>query len=450
MIGRDLPSSPDFVIRTGPEAEGEPASSLAPLSHGQRSLWFLHHLAPVGGAYNIAAAARVRTPVDSGALERAFQALVDRHEALRTTFPAVGGEPCRRFAAGVDFTLAREDIAGWIEERLRSYLAEEAWRPFDLERGPLLRVSLLTGDPAGPVILLVIHHIVADFWSLAILMRELPLLYREAAGGGPAELPPPGLSYDEHVRLEEEALAGERGAALLKYWKETLAGLPTLELATDRPRPAVQTYRGDTHRLRLPGELAAALRAQSRAQHGTLFMTLTAAFQALLLRHTGQEDLAVGAPRSGRSQSRLAGTVGYFVNPVVLRGDLAGDPTFVELVERTKATVLAAFEHGDVPLPLLAEHLQPVRDASRTPLFQVTFVMQKETRGVEGLTAFALGEEGVEIGPEDFRLESLSLDRPPAPFDLMLHAVERQGGLSIALQYNADLYDATTAERLME
>ncbi|HSK78975.1 MAG TPA: amino acid adenylation domain-containing protein, partial [Thermoanaerobaculia bacterium] len=450
MIGRDLPSSPDLVLPAGRDVESEPASSLLPLSHGQRSLWFLHHLAPVGGAYNIAAAARVRTPVDAGALERAFQALVDRHEALRTTFPALGGEPCQRVAAGLDFTLAREDASGWSTERLRSYLAGEAWRPFDLERGPLLRVTLLTGDPAGPVILLVIHHIVADFWSLAILMRELPALYREAAGGGPAELPPPGLPYEEHVRLEREALAGERGEALLDYWKEALAGLPTLELATDRPRPAVQTYRGDSHRLRLPGELAAALRARSRAQHGTLFMTLTAALQALLLRHTGQEDLAIGAPRSGRSQSRLAGTVGYFVNPVVLRGDLAGDPAFAELLERTKATVTAAFEHGDIPLPLLAEHLQPVRDASRTPLFQVAFVMQKETRGVEGLTAFALGEEGVEIGPEDFRLESLSLDRPPAPFDLMLHAVERQGGLSFALQYNADLYDATTAERLME
>ncbi|HET9225379.1 MAG TPA: amino acid adenylation domain-containing protein, partial [Thermoanaerobaculia bacterium] len=219
---------------------------------------------------------------------------------------------------------------------------------------------------------------------------------------------------------------------------------------TDRPRPAVQTYRGDCHRTRLSGELASALRARSRAQHGTLFMTLIAGFQALLARHSGQEDFAVGAPRAGRFNSGLAGTIGYFVNPVVLRGDLSSDPTFAELLERTKATVQAAFDHGDYPLPLLAEHLQPVRDVSRTPLFQVSFVMQKETRGAEGLTAFALGEEGVEIGPEDFRLETLSVDHPPSPFDLMLHAVERQGGLSFGLQYNADLFDASTAERLME
>ncbi|HSS51755.1 MAG TPA: amino acid adenylation domain-containing protein, partial [Thermoanaerobaculia bacterium] len=163
-----------------------------------------------------------------------------------------------------------------------------------------------------------------------------------------------------------------------------------------------------------------------------------------------QEDLAIGAPRAGRSRSKLAGTVGYFVNPVVLRGDLTGDPTFAELLERTKATVLAAFEHGDYPLPLLAEQLQPVRDASRTPLFQVSFVMQKETRGVEGLTAFALGEEGVLVGPEDFRLETLSLPRPPAPFELMLHAVERQGSLSLALQFNTDLFDTATAVHLLD
>jgi len=440
----------DLTVPPRQELEGEPVSAMGTPSYGQRSLWFLQHLAPQGGAYNIAAAARVRTPIDAGALERAFQALVDRHAALRTTFPAVDGAPCRRVAGRQSFSLVCVDAGGWSEQALRARLAEEAWRPFDLERGPLLRATLLMGGPGGPVLLLAVHHIVADFWSLAILVRELPLLYREAAGAGPAQLSSPGMDYDEHVRMEREALADGRGEALLAYWQETLAGLPTLELPLDRPRPAVQTDRGDCRRLRLPGELAAALRAGSRKQHATLFMTLAAAFQVLLCRHSGQEDLAIGAPRAGRSRSELAGTVGYFVNPVVLRGDLTGDPTFAELLERTKATVLAAFEHGDYPLPLLAEHLQPVRDASRTPLFQVSFVMQKETRGVEGLTAFALGEEGVLVGPEDFRLETLSLPRPPAPFELMLHAVERQGGLSLALQFNTDLFDTATAVRLLD
>jgi amino acid adenylation domain-containing protein len=426
------------------------------LSYGQRSLWFLHHLAPEGAAYNIAAAARLLSPIEPDMLERALQALVERHAALRTTFPANDGEhgePCQRIAEDRCLSWSHEDATGWDAERLRSRLAEEAWRPFDLASGPLLRVTLWTGGAGSPLILLVIHHIIADFGSLAILMRELPALYREAATGEPARLPPPGLAYEAHVRFEREIVEGRRGEELLAFWRERLAGLPALELAADRPRPAVQTYRGDVRRLRLPGELAAALRARSRTQHGTLFMTLTAVFQALLSRHSGQEDLAIGAPRAGRAQSSrsgFAGTVGYFVNQVVLRGDLSGDPTFAELLERTKAMVHDAFSHGDYPLPLLAERLQPVRDASRTPLFQVSFVLQKETRGAEGLTAFALGEDGVQVGPEDFRLESLSLPRPPAPFDLVLHAVERQGGLSLGLQFNTDLFDATTAERLLE
>ncbi|HJX29378.1 MAG TPA: condensation domain-containing protein, partial [Thermoanaerobaculia bacterium] len=210
-------------------------------SYGQRSLWFLQHLAPQGAAYNIAAAARVRTSIDAGALERAFQALVDRHAALRTTFPAIDGAPCRQVAERQSFSLVCMDACGWSEQELRARLAEEAWRPFDLERGPLLRATLLTGGPGGPVLLLAVHHIVADFWSLAILVRELPLLYREAAGAGPAQLPSPGMDYEEHVRMEREALGDGRGEALLAYWRENLAGLPTLELPLDRPRPAVQT-----------------------------------------------------------------------------------------------------------------------------------------------------------------------------------------------------------------
>ena len=452
---RDLASGLAAPQTVGEERAGGSGGAVGSLSHGQRALWFLHQLAPAASVYNIAAAARVLTPLDAGALERAVQALVDRHAALRTTFPTPledlsdNGEPRQQVADHLIFKLDREDVSGWSEARLRARLAEEAWRPFDLERGPLLRVSLWTGSASGPVVLLVIHHIVADFWSLAVLMRELAALYREASGGAPAALGPAGLAYEEHVGREQEALRGGRGEELLAYWRQRLSGLPVLELATDRPRPAIQTYHGEAYRLRLPAELVSSLRTLSRARHGTLFLTLLAAFQALLGRHTGQEDLAVGSPRANRSQSKLAGTVGYFVNLVVLRGDLSGEPGFVELLERTKASVAADFAHGEYPLPLLAEHLAPERDASRTPLFQVSFVLQKETRGVEGLTAFALGEEGVEVGSAELRLSSLALARPPAPFDLQLHVVERQGALSLALQYNSDLFAAETAARLM-
>src|SRR5579864_709485 len=239
---------------------GRLAPSPAPLSFGQRSLWFVHQLAPSASVYNIAAAAQSRTPIDPDLLERALQALVDRHDALRTTFRTWDGEPRQITAASSAFRLAREDAADWDEAQLRRRLADEAWRPFDLERGPLLRFTLFTGCPGGPVLLLVIQHIVADFWSLAILMRELPELYQEGAGGGPARLARPGLPYEEHVRRERDSLSGARGEALLAYWRQQLAGLPVLALATDRPRPAVQTYRGDCRRLTLP-DLAAALSA---------------------------------------------------------------------------------------------------------------------------------------------------------------------------------------------
>jgi amino acid adenylation domain-containing protein/non-ribosomal peptide synthase protein (TIGR01720 family) len=421
------------------------------LSPGERALWFLHQLAPGGGAYNIAAAARLLTPLDGPALEQAVQALVDRHAGLRTTFPSLGGELCRQVFDRLMFALTQMDATGWSEERLRSRWAEEAWRPFDLERGPLLRMTLWTGTARGPVLLLVMHHIVADFGSLAILMRELPALYREATGAGTASLGPPGPSYLEYVRLAREAVHQDRGEASLSYWRERLAGLPTLDLVTDRPRTAVQTQRGDVYHRALPAEVASALRSRGRAQQATLFMTLLAAFQALLYRYTGQEDLAVGSPRSGRPP-QFAGTVGYFVNPVVLRGDLTGDPSFTELLERTRTRVLADFKHGDFPLALLVEHLQPDRDASRTPLFQATFVLQKEMRGVSGITAFPLGEEGVAVtlGSGEIRLESLSLHQPPVPFDLQLQTVAREEGLSFALQYSSDLFDRTTAARLLE
>ncbi len=433
----------------GEAPAADPGGAPAALSQGQRSLWFLQHLAPESGAYNIAAAARVRTPIEAATLERAAQALVDRHAALRTTFPAVAGEPRQRVAERLTFSLGREETAGWSAARLADRLAELAWTPFDLARGPLLRLTLLAGDAADPVLLLVIHHIVADFWSLAILMRELPVLYRQAAGGEPARLGPPGMAYTEHVRLEEELLAGGAGEERLAYWQGQLAGLPTLELATDRPRPAVQTFRGDTRRLRLPAALAGDLRGLSRARHGTLFMALAAAWQALLGRHSGQEDIALGTQRAGRAQAQFAGTVGYFVNSVVLRGDLAGDPGFGALFARTRAAVAAAFAQ-DYPLPLLAEHLQPDRDASRTPLFQVSLVLHKEARGLEGLTAFSLGEEGVDVDLGELRLASLSLGHAPAPFDLLLHVVDRREGLGLALQYSADLWEGATAARLLE
>ncbi|HVR98866.1 MAG TPA: amino acid adenylation domain-containing protein, partial [Thermoanaerobaculia bacterium] len=416
----------------------------APLSHGQRALWFLHGLAPDSAAYNIAAAVRMLAPVDPAALESAFQALVDRHPGLRTTFFVDDdGEPRQRASAGLRFTLAREDASGWDEARLRARLSEEAFRPFDLQHGPLLRLTLFSGGESQ-VVLLAMHHIVSDFWSLALLVRELSALYSGAT------LPPPGASFEDQVRREREALDGPRGEELWSFWKDRLEGLPMLELATDRPRPALQTYRGDLRSRLLPPDLAARLRAFSRRRNANFFMTLVAAVQTLLLRHTGQEDLAIGSPTAGRPSSAFAGVVGYFANPVVLRGDLAGDPSFPEMLARTRPAVQAALEHQDYPLPLLAERLRPQRDTSRTPLFQVSLVWQKEQRGARGLAAFVLGLEGIPLELGEIRAESVRIERMPTPFDLQLHVAETVGGLGLGLQFNADLFDAPTAERLVD
>ncbi|HYG63041.1 MAG TPA: AMP-binding protein, partial [Thermoanaerobaculia bacterium] len=294
-----------------------------PLSIGQEALWFLERLAPTGGAYNIAVAARVAGELDGEALHRALLRLVERHPALRTTFQALeDGAPVQRVGpAAVDFAVA-ESEERWVQE---------AWRPFDLENGPLLRVRLL----AGGLILFAVHHLVADFWSLAVASRELGALYREETGGAPADLPSLEGDYSGFVQRQREMLAGPREEELWSFWRETLAGPPPdLDLPTDHPRPTVPSFRGGARALVLPPELAERARSLARQSGATLFATLLAVWQTLLGRWTGQEDFAVGSPTVGRPDPALAGLVGYFVNPIPLRAELAGDPPFAAHLER--------------------------------------------------------------------------------------------------------------------
>jgi amino acid adenylation domain-containing protein len=430
-----------------------------PLSSGQRGLWFLSRLAPESAAYNIVAAARVRGGLDSPALERALRALVARHGALRTTFPSFSGEPRQRVAERGELDFREVNAAEWEEERVAAWLAEEGYRPFDLENGPLLRVRVLRGaEESEPVVLLAVHHLVSDFASLAVMVRELAALYREELGGPPALLPRPLASYADFVRWQEELLASPEGERQERYWRERLAGeLPVLDLPADRPRPPVQTDRGGAVSLHLAGEPLARLRALGRQRGATLYMTLLAAFQTLLHRYTGEEDVLVGSPTAGRGAAALAEVVGYFVNPLVLRSDLSGDPPFTGLLDRVRRTALDAFAHSDLPFPRLAEELQPVRDPSRSPVFQVLFVLQQGVGREAPLAAFALGESGPRLAFDDLTLEPLPLPERRAQFDLTLMAVELAesagleetgGGLAATLEYNADLFDRTTARRL--
>jgi amino acid adenylation domain-containing protein len=442
-----------------PGAAGEASSALPepetgaefPLSRGQQSLWFLHQLSPESSAYHIAAAARVSSEVDTAALRRAFQSLVNRHPALRTTFGSQGGEPVQRVREQAPVWFEEVDAAGLSAEALHARLAEEADRPFDLERGPLLRVTLLTRSRRERVLLLVIHHIVADFWSLAVLAHELGALYAAEAGGAPALLPGLPARYADYVRWQEVVLAGAEGERLWAYWRKQLGGdYAPLNLPAART-PAGGPRRAEAHTFRLGRGLTRRLRALGRAHEATLYMTLLAAFQVLLHRYTGQEDILVGSPTAGRERGEWAGVTGYFVNPLVLRGRLSGDESFTDFLRQTRRDVLAAFEHQDFPFATLVERLQPGRDQGRPPLLQVMFALQKAQRlGDERLAAFSLGEAGARVELGGLELESWPLPRRAPQFGLTLMMAESDGALSASWQYDAGLFDAGAVRRMAE
>ncbi|HYU30925.1 MAG TPA: amino acid adenylation domain-containing protein, partial [Thermoanaerobaculia bacterium] len=425
-----------------------------PLSWGQRSLWFLHRLAPESAAYNMPGAGRLPDGVDREALREALQALVDRHAVLRTTYGDGPDGPVQKVAERIEAPLRCVDAAGWSAEELESRLAEEAYRLFDIERGPVLRMTLFERGPGEDVLLLCVHHIAADLWSFAVLARELGTLYARCASGAAAAgaLPALGLSYADYARWQAELIAGPEGERLWEHWRERLAGAPALELPADRPRPAVQSYRGADGTSRLDPELSAALRALARRHGCTLFMVLLAGFEAWLSRLGGQDDFLVGCPTSGRAPGRvgerLTGLVGYFVNPVALRADLAGEPAVGEWLERVRRTALDAFEHQDLPLALLAERLHPERDAGRAPLLQAIFVLQKSPfPEIEALTAFSLAAAGARLAVGGLALESLPLANPTTQFDLALFAGEVGTGIAAQLRWSTDLFDTVTIER---
>ena len=426
----------------GDDRDGEEG----PLSYGQRALWFLHRLAPASAAYVIAGVARLAGKVDAARWQACFASLIDRHGALRTTFAELPTGLVQRIGVSAEGAFRVVDLAGADAAAIERRIHAEAFRPFDLERGPVFRATLLAGATGGDLLVVAIHHLVADFWSLAILARELGLL----AAGGPAALPPPGPGYLEFVRQERRDLAC-RGERLWEFWQRTLAGAPPLELPTDRPRPAVETYRGGAVRARLAAATLAAVRDLAAASGTTLFAALLAGLAALLSRYSGQRDLLIGAPAAGRGGGPWAGVVGYFVETLAYRIELPEAAGAAPLLERAHATALAALEHRGFPFALLIERLQPERDPSHPPLLQAMLVLQRSPLpGLAPLAGFALGEPGVHLplGGE-LRLESVALRTTAAPFALTLTAAELDGELLLALKYNSDLFDAATAVRLL-
>jgi amino acid adenylation domain-containing protein len=442
------------ALAAAPETAPDASEELGdhPLSTGQQGLLYLQQLAPESAVHNISAAARVRGALDAERLRRAFQGLADRHPALRTTFSAPGGEPVQRVHARMEVDFRRDEASGWSGEELSRRLAEEAYRPFDLATGPLLRVRLFAQAGDDHTLLLTVHHIVADFWSLAVIARELGALYAAGGEAGAADLPPLPARPADHARDEAASLAGPAGERLWEHWRGQLGGdLPALALPLDRPRPPASSGHGSERRARLGRATADALRGLSRESGATLFAGLLAAFDAFLWRYTGQSDLVVGSPVAGRTRAELTGLVGYFVNLLPLRADLTGDPSFAELVGRARGTALAALAHQEYPLARLVERLQPVREPGCPPLFQTVLVLQKAPPPApEDLALFALGEPGGEIEIGGLALESVALERRSAEFDLTLTVAEAAGELVLCLQYNTALFDGSTVERMLE
>lgn len=443
-------------------AGGDPVTSFAiasppvrqhPLSHGQKALWYLQRLDPQSSAYHISGAARLEASLDAPCLERAARLLVRRHSALRTTYAVIDGEPRAHVAedGGVDFLAL--DLRGLAEDTLRQRLTDEAERPFDLEQGPVLRVVMATGD-SHCYLLLALHHIASDFATLALLLQELAQGYFQMADGAADEavsgLEPLEAHFADFAQHEAQRLQGDEGEALWDYWKQELAGeLPILDLPTDRPRPGLQSFHGALAHGRLDAETSRRLRHLARQQGVTLYMLLLSLYEVLLHRFTGQNDILVGSPFTQRSQPALAPLAGYLVNPLVLRGDLSNDPTFEELLAQTRGKVLQAFVHRDFPFPLLVERLPLPHDASRSPVFQTFFTLQKDRLGEEGIASFSLGQSGAQLAFGPTTLESVALTRRSARFDLALQVADTDGELRTSLEYNADLFDPGTADRLL-
>ncbi|HET6976590.1 MAG TPA: amino acid adenylation domain-containing protein [Pyrinomonadaceae bacterium] len=422
----------------------------APLSQNQRSIWFMQQLAPESTAYSIVSALRIVSNVDTGALRRAFQLLTDRHAILRTTFRVVAGEPVQHVSDRVEVGFEEIGVETWSATELDRYLDEEVHRPFDLETGPLLRIKLLKRDTREHVLLIAVHHIIADLWSLAILLQELGEVYKAEVSGSPHSLPSLNFNYADYVRWQDEMLASTEGDRLWSYWQQQLAGeSPVLELPVDRPRPLVQTYRGASLSFDIDAALTQQLKKLGQENDATLYMTLLAAFQVLLQRYTNQDQFAIGSATAGRSLEGLASVVGYFVNPVVVRADLSGSPRFEMLLGRVRETVLSAFEHQDYPFASLVERVAPVRDPRVSPLFQTMFILQKApVLNDEGLAALALGRAGARMELGGLTFESMALDQRIAQFDLTLSATELNGALVASLQYNTDLFEEQTITRL--
>jgi len=452
----DAPTIAEFAYRVDqlrregsnlqlPPIQPIPRTGKLPLSFGQQRLWFLDQLEPDSPVYNIPDAIQVSGRLNKEALESSLNEIVRRHEVLRTTFATVEGKPIQLIAPDLKVSIPIIDLSELPEAETQAEIErlifEESGQPFNLETLPLFRTSLLKLSENEWVILFTLHHSISDGWSTGVLMREVALLYPAFVKGMNADsvrslLPELDIQYVDYAHWQQTWLSGEVLQTQLAYWEKQLAGIPPLlELPTDRPRPAVQSSRGEQELFTLSSNTALAVRELSQQEGVTLFMLMMAAFQALLYRYSGQNDVTIGTPIANRNRSEIEGLIGFFVNTLVMRADFSEDLNFDELLAQVREVALDAYAHQDIPFEMLVDVVQPERDLSHTPLFQVMFMLQNTA------------QEKIEL--PDLHLSRLDVNNGISMFDITLVISEAGGDLFGAVEYNADLFDRTTIQRFI-
>lgn len=409
-----------------------------PVSFAQERLWLVQQFQQDPSVYNMSAAVWMTGKLNQQALEKSLQEIVDRHESLRTIFPIQESQVVQQIQPELPLNLQVQDFSQTPSSQWKAEMdriaKEEARKPFDLEKGPLFRFQLLTFSQDEQVLLLTFHHLIFDGWSVGVFFRELTALYEAHLKGKSSPLPELPIQYGDYVLWQREQLDEERLESLFSYWKNQLNGLSTLELPTDRPRPPVQSFKGKTKIFSLPNHLIKKLESLSQRENITLFMTLLAGFKSLLYRYTHQEDLVIGTPIANRNRKETEPLIGLMLNTLVLRTHLEDQLTFRQLLSRVRQTVIQAYEHQDFPFEKLVERLQLERDLSRHPLFQVMFVLQEPV--------------SADLKLSDLRMRLIGIDTETAKFDLNVWIEEWQGEWRATWEYNTDLFDDQTIERM--
>jgi acyl carrier protein len=426
------------------DEQGLPLPQLLPRSQGekrlllslaQERLWFLEQLESLGSAYHLTMTMQLDGELDVPALEFSFVELVRRHESLRTHFESVEGQGYQVIDSAEDFRVHHAEVD---EGELRQFLQRAAREPFDLTRGELFRVWLLRVSAQRHVVQIVMHHIISDGWSMGLILRELGALYQAYREGRASPLPDLQVQYADYALWQRQWLQGEVLEKQLSYWKEQLAGVPaTLDLPTDHPRPPRPSFRGSSRYFSIPREISVELNKLCQRQEVTLYMTLLAVLQIVLSRWSGQNDVTVGCPIAGRNHPRTEGLIGFFLNTLVLRTDLSGDPTFLELLQRVKETTLSAYAHQDLPFERLVAELQPERDLSHQALFQV--MLTQSVPLASGPTPLWPG----------LTLRMFPPELTASKFDLAVEFGESPAGIEGRIEYATDLFELDTIDRFI-